>query len=339
VPEQRIPLTVSNKQKAAILLVALGPDVSSQVLKHLKPDEVEDLTLEVARMGTVAPEVRQAVIQEFGRLVMAPEYVTEGGVGHAREMLEKAFGTEKAEDMIGKAVETLNVLPFDTVKKTDASQLLSLIANEHPQTIALILAFLQPNQAAQILSGLPPDLSTDVATRLAQMDRTTPEVIRDVERVLERKLATLVTSDLSTAGGVKSLVEVLNWTDRATEKNILEGLTESNPELAEEVKNMMFTFDDIVKLDDRAVQQVLREIDTKELALALKVCSEEVKQKVTKNMSERAATMLQEDMEFMGPVRLRNVEEAQQRIVNVIRKLEEAGEIIISRGGEDEVLV
>jgi flagellar motor switch protein FliG len=270
---------------------------------------------------------------------MAQEYVTEGGVGHAKEMLEKAFGADRAETLITKAVEAMNVLPFDTVKRTDASQLLTLIMNEHPQTIALILAFLQPNQAAQIMSGLPPDLSTDVARRLAQMDRTTPEVIREVEKVLDRKLATLVSTDLSAAGGVKSLVEVLNWIDRATEKNILEGLTESNPELAEEVKNMMFTFDDVVKLDDRAVQQVLREVDSKELGLALKVCSEEVTQKIIKNMSERAATMLKEDMEFMGPVRLRTVEEAQQRIVNVIRKLEEAGEIVISRGGGDEVLV
>ena len=330
---------LTNKEKAAILLVALGSETSSTVLKHLSPDEVEEITLEIARMGRITPEARQTVLREFGQIVMAQEYVTEGGVGHARDMLEKAFGRDAAEDIIGKAVQTLNVLPFDTVKRTDAAQILTLILNEHPQTIALVLAFLQPNQAAQILSGLPPDLSTEVARRLAQMDRTPPDVIREVERVLERKLSTLVSSDLSVAGGVESLVEILNWIARATEKNILEGLTESNPKLAEDIKKKMFTFDDLIKLDDRAIQQILREGDTKELALARKVCNEEVKAKILKNMSERAGTMLKEDMEFMGPVRLRSVEEAQQRIVNVVRKLEEAGEIVISRGGGDEVLV
>jgi flagellar motor switch protein FliG len=330
---------VTPKEKAAILLASLGSEVSSEILKHMPDNEVQELATEIAKLGRVPSSVREQVIEEFREMVMAQEYITEGGMDSAKDILQRAFGDSKAEDLIKKVIHTLNVMPFDSIRNVDPTQLLNLIVSEHPQTIALVLAYLAPEQAASVLSGLPQELAADVARRIATMDRTGPDVVKEVEAILQRRLSAVGSHDLSSAGGVKALVEVLNWVDRATEKTIIENLSESSPELAEEVKQMMFTFDDIAVLDDRAIQLVLREIDTKELAPALKVVKEEVKNKILKNLSERAQTMLQEDMEFMGPVRLRTVEEAQQRIVNVIRRLEEAGEIVIARGGEDELVV
>jgi flagellar motor switch protein FliG len=334
-PDKKVP----PKQKAAVLLASLGSEVSGEILKHLPEREVEELATEIARLGKVPADVRDTVMQEFSEMVMAQEYIIEGGMDHAKAILQKAFGEGKADELTKRVTHSLNVMPFDSIHKVDPTQLLNLIVSEHPQTIALILAYLPPEQSATVLSGLPQHLAGDVAMRIATMDRTGPDVVKEVEAILYKKLSAVGTQDLSSAGGVKSLVEVLNWVDRATEKTIIEHLSESTPELAEEVKQMMFTFDDVALLDDRAIQQVLKEIDTKELALALKVVKEEVKNKILKNLSERAQTMLQEDMEFMGPVRLRSVEEAQQRIVNVIRRLEEAGEIVIARGGEDELVV
>jgi flagellar motor switch protein FliG len=234
------------------------------------------------------------------------------------------------------------VVPFDFIKRADASQIITFIQNEHPQTIALILAYVPPNLAANILAGMPHEIQAEVALRIATLDKTPPEVIREVEKVLERKLSAVVATDYTQAGGIKSLVDVLNWADRGTEKTILENLSENNPEIAEEVKKLMFVFEDIVTLDDRAIQQVLKEVDSKELSLALKGIGENVQNRIYKNMSERAAGMLKEDMQYMGPVRLKNVEEAQQKIVNIIRKLEEAGEIIVARpgaGGGEELVV
>lgn len=331
--------SLTHRQKAAVMIVAMGPDVAGKVLRHLDEDEVEQITLEIARMGKIPPEVREAIIEEFHDLCVAQEYIAEGGLQHARQVLENAFGPEKANELITRVIQAMQIVPFDFIKKTDPSQLLNFIQDEHPQTIALILAYLPPNQAAQVLQGLPPELRAEVAHRIAIMDRTPPDVIREVERVLERKLSSVITQDFTTAGGVKALVELLNWVDRTSERMILDSLSETNPELAEEVKKMMFVFEDIVQLDDRSIQAVLKEVDMKELALALKGCSEEVRQRIFKNMSERAANMLKEDMEFMGPVRLRNVEEAQQRIVAIIRRMEEAGEIVISRGGGAEEMV
>lgn len=330
---------INNRQKAAVLLVAMGPQASGQILKQLTHDEVETLTLEIARMGKVSPELRESIIEEFHELCLAQEFIAEGGVDAAQEVLEAAFGTEQANSIVGRVLQTMQVMPFDFVKHADASQVITFIQNEHPQTIALILAYLPASQAANIISGLPHELRAEVARRIAMLDKTPPEIIREVERVLERKLSTVVAQDFSHAGGIKSLVDVLNWVDRSTEKTILESLSENNPEIAEEVKKMMFVFEDITLLDDRAIQQVLKEVDSKELALALKGCGDNVQQRIYKNMSERAATMLKEEMEFMGPVRLRSVEEAQQRIVNIIRKLEEAGEIIVARGGGEEMIV
>lgn len=330
---------LTGKQKAAILIAALGAEKSAQIFKFLKEEEIDELTLEIANLGKVPQEFRDNIIEEFYQLCKAQEYIIHGGIEYAREILEKALGHNKAAEIINRLSSSLQVSPFDFMKRTDASQVFSFLQGEHPQTISLILAHLQPEQAGMILSSLPQEMQSEVARRVAKMDRTSPEVIKDVERILERKLASVLGQDYASAGGVKSLVEMLNRVDRSTEKSILETLEEQDPELAEEVKRLMFVFEDIVGLDDRAIQQVLREVDTKDLALALKGASEEVKAKIFKNMSERASTMMREDMEFMGPVRLRNVEEAQQRVVNVIRRLEEAGEIVVSRGGAEEIIV
>lgn len=331
---------LTNREKAAVLLVALGPEATAKIYKHLREEDVENLALDVARLGKVTPEIRRQVVAEFHEMCLAQEVISEGGIDQARRALETAFGQDRANEVINKVIQTLQVLPFDFIKKTDPSQLLSFIQDEHPQTIALILAHLNANQAAAVLSGLPQELRAEVARRIAIMDRTPPEVIREIEKVLERKLSNaVVMQGFTAAGGVKSLVEVLNWVDRTTEKTILESLTETSPELADEVKKLMFVFEDIIMLDDASIQKVMREVDTKELALALKGVGEEVQTRIFKNMSERASAMLKEDMEFMGPVRLRNVEEAQQRIVGVIRRLEEAGEIVVARGGAEEIVV
>ena len=267
-------------------------------------------------------------------MAMAKDYISTGGLEYAQSVLEKALGSEKAMDIINRLTTSLQVRPFDFLRKTDPSQLMNFIQNEHPQTIALIMAYLDPDQAATVLGSLSPEAQADVAKRIAVMDRTSPDVIREVERVLERKLSTLVTNDFTTAGGVKAIVEVLNRTDRTTEKSIIETLEVDNPELAEEIKRLMF-----VHIDDRSLQLVLREVDTKDLSLALKATPKEVADKVYKNMSKRAADMLREEIEFMGPVRIRDVEEAQQKVVNVIRNLEDKGEIVISRGQGDEMIV
>jgi len=332
------PQPMNNRQKAAILLVALGPDAAGHLFHNLSQDEVEMLTVEVAKLGKVIPEVREGIIEEFHELCVAQEFIAEGGLEAAKGLLVSAFGEEKAGGIVGRVLQALQVMPFDFLKRADATQITTFIQNEHPQTIALILAYLQASQAAAILSGLPQDLRADVARRIATLDKTPPEVIREVEHVLERKLSSIVSTDFTHAGGVKSLVEVLNWVDRSTEKTILESLSENQPELAEEVKKLMFVFEDIVMLDDRAIQQVLKEVDSKELSLALRGVGESVQARIFKNMSERAASMMKEEMEFMGPVRLRAVEEAQQRVVNIIRKLEESGEIIVARGGGEEMI-
>ena len=331
--------TLNGKQKAAILLISLGPEVSAQIFKHLKDEEIEQLTLEIANIRKVSSEDKGVIIAEFFDLLVAKEYISSGGIDYAKDVLEKALGSQKALDIIQRLTATLQVKPFDFVRKTDPSQLLNFIQSEHPQTLALIIAYLAPEQAAAILSALPPDRQADVAKRIAIMDRTSPEVIREIERHLERKLSAVVSEDFASAGGVQSVVDILNRVDRTTEKTIMESLEIQDPEMAEEIKKRMFVFEDIVQLDDRAIQQIMREVDSKDLALALKGSNEEVGAKVGKNMSKRAADMLKEDMEFMGPVRLRDVEDAQQRIVNIIRKLEEAGEIIVARGEGDEIIV
>lgn len=330
---------ITGVQKAAILLIALGPDKSSNVFKHLKEDEIEQLTLEIANTRSVSPAMKDAVLDEFYEVCLAQQYIAEGGIGYAKDLLEKALGSERAKDVIGKLTASLQVRPFEFVRKTDASQLLNFIQDEHPQTIALILSYLSSNQASAIISALSPEKQTDVAKRIAQMDRTSPDVIKEVEKVLEQKLASLVNQDYTIVGGVDSIVDILNTVDRGTEKHIMESLEIEDLELADEIRKKMFVFEDILSLDDRSIQRVLREVDNNELAVALKGSNEEVQNLIFSNLSKRLATMIREDMDFMGPVRMKDVEEAQQKIVNIIRKLEDSAEIIISRGGGDEIVV
>ena len=331
--------TISGVQKAAILLIALGPEKSSMIFKHLKEDEIEELTLEIANTRSITPQLKDDVINEFYEICLAQQYIAEGGIGYAKELLEKALGADKAMDVIGKLTASLQVKPFEFVRKADASQILNFIQDEHPQTIALILSYLAPSQSSMILSALPPDRQADVAKRIATMDRTSPDVIKEVERVLETQLSSLVNQDYTTIGGVDAVVEILNTVDRGTEKHIMETLEIEDPELADEIRRKMFVFEDILLLDDRAIQRVLRDVENSDLAIALKGSTEQVQNAIFNNLSKRLAAMIQEDMEFMGPVRMKDVEEAQQKIVNIIRKLEDSAEIIISRGGGDEIVV
>ncbi len=330
---------MSNQQKAAILFITLGPELSAPVFKHLSDDEIERITLEIASQKQVTPAQKAYVIGEFYQLAMAKDYLSSGGLEYAQDVLEKALGSEKAANILSRLTTSLQVRPFDFLRKTDPSQLLNFIQNEHPQTIALVMAYLDADQAAMILTALPADKQADVAKRIAEMDRTSPDVIREVERVLERKLSSLVTQDFTTAGGVKAIVEILNRVDRTSEKAIIETLEVDNPELTEEIKKLMFVFEDIVMIDDRSIQRILRDVENKDLSLALKATPKEVADKVFKNMSTRAADMLREEIEFMGPVKIRDVEEAQQRIVNVIRNLEDKGEIVVARGKGEEMIV
>jgi flagellar motor switch protein FliG len=330
--------SLTGRQKAAIFLISLGPDISAEIMKHLREDEVETLTFEIARQEKVNPEFKDAVLEEFQELMNAQNFITTGGIDYARELLEKSLGSQKAIDIINRLTSSLQVRPFDFIRRTDPAHLLNFIQQEYPQTIALILAYLEPGKAAIILQNLPEDMQAEVSKRLATMDRTSPDVLREVERVLEKKLSTLSSEDYTAAGGVEAIVEILNLVDRSSEKSIIESLEEDDPDLAEEIKKRMFVFEDIVMLDDRAIQKVMRDVDQQELAKALKSVDTEVQDKIFRNMSKRAASMLKEDMEFMGPVRLKDVEESQQKIVSIIRRLEDSGDIVIARSGEDELV-
>lgn len=326
-------------QKSAVLLITLGPEKSASIFKHLKEEEIEELTLEIANTRSITPQIKDEVVNEFYQVCLAQQYIAEGGIGYAKELLEKALGTEKALDVIGKLTASLQVKPFEFIRKTEPSQLLNFIQDEHPQTIALILAYLSPQQASIIISSLPQERQADVAKRVAMMDRTSPDVIKEVEKILESKLASLVNQDYTIIGGVDQVVEILNAVDRGTEKHIMETLEIEEPELADEIRKKMFVFEDILLLDDRAIQRVLHDVDNNDLALALKGSNEQVQNAIFNNLSKRLAAMIKEDMEFMGPVRMKDVEEAQQKIVNIIRKLEDSAEIVISRGGGDEIIV
>lgn len=335
----RIAQGLTGRQKAAVLLISLGPEVSAQIFKHLSEEEIEQLTLEIASVRKVDFSEKDIVLSEFHQICMAQEYISQGGIGYAKEILEKALGPNKAVDIINKLTATLQVRPFDFARKADPGQILNFIQNEHPQTIALVLSYLQSEQASTILSALPQERQADIARRIALMDSTSPEVISQVERILEQKLSATVTHDYTNAGGIESIVQILNGVDRATERTILDSLEIQDPELAEEIKKRMFVFEDIVNLDNRSIQRVIRDIDNNDLQMALKVASEEVREIVFRNMSKRMADTFKEEMEYMGPVRLRDVEEAQTRIVATIRRLEESGEIIIARGGGDDIIV
>ncbi len=330
---------IAGIQKAAMLLIALGPEKSATVFKHLKDDEIELLTLEIANTRSVSPQSKEEILEEFYQVCLAQQYIAEGGVGYAKELLEKALGSDKAQEVMGRLTASLQVRPFEFIRKSDPSQILNFIQDEHPQTIALILSYLPAAQASVIVSALPLDKQADVAKRIALMDRTSPDVIKEVETILERKISSLVNQDYTIVGGVDAIVEILNTVDRGTEKHILENLEIEEPELTDEIRRKMFVFEDILSLDDKTIQRILRDVDNNDLEIALKGSNEEVQNVIFNNVSKRLASMIQEDMEFMGPVRMRDVEEAQQKIVSIIRKLEDSGEIIIARGGGDELIV
>lgn len=314
--------------KAAKLMVALGPEISSEIFKNLSDNEIERLTVEIAGMNKLTPANKSEVLEDFYNMAVAKEYILAGGIDYARDVLERALGTGKAMDVINRLSTFLDVAPFDFARKSDPSQLLNFIRNEHPQTIALILSYLSSAQSSFIMKNLNDSaLQVSVTKRIAMMDRTSPEVIKEVEKVLEKKLSMVLSPEYTEAGGIDGVVEILNRVGRKTESEIMDKLAEEDPELAEEIKKRMFIFEDITKISDRDIQQVFRQVESAMLATALKNQKEEVQGKVFGNMSKRAADMLKEDMDFAGPVRLREIEEAQQHIVNTIRGMIESGEI------------
>ena len=334
-PSVHAQRSLRGRQKAAALLISLGPETSAEVLKHFKESEIEALTVEVFQLEKISEELKNQVLEECYHMAVARDFLTSGGMDYARDMLVRALGRERAQEVIERLATTRRPQRFAFVRDSDPAQLAQFIGSEHPQTIALILSHLQPTQAAQTMSYLTPEVRAEVALRIATMDRTPPEVVEQVEDVLKRKLSSVITRDYTSVGGTQFLVNLLTTVDRGTEKQILEYLDEANVELAGEVRKLMFVFDDLVRLDDRSLQRVLREVDSKDLALAMRGSSEELQERIFRNQSTRAAQALREEMEIGGPVRLRQVEEAQSRIVNIVRRLEDAEEIVIQRGGED----
>ncbi len=336
-PATRGP-TLRGRKKAAVLLVSLGPDRAAQVFKHLHFDEIETLSLEMAKLQQVDPTLTSNVMEELAATVQAYDSLAAGGVEYAREVLERAIGHERAAEIIGRLSSVIEMRPFEFLRRTPAEQIITFLRNEAPQTVALVVANLHTTLAASVLSALPEAEQAEIALRIARMGETSPDVVRQVEEVMRAKLATVVQQEYSAAGGVKSLAEILNHADRPTERNVLDSLTDTDAELAAEVRRLLFVFEDIIKLDDRSIQLVLREADQKDLALALRGVSDEVKERILQNMSERGAQMLLEEMEYQPPQRKRVIEEAQGRIVAIIRKLEEAGAVVLSRGDADVVL-
>lgn len=327
-------------QKAAILFITLGPEASSGILKKLPESDIQKITYEIANITSVTAEQREEILNEFLQINKARDYIIEGGMDYAKQLLSKALGSQRANEILDKVSEaTAQYRPFSIARKADSKQLLNVITAEQPQTIALILCYLQPDKAAQVMAELPEETQSEVAYRIATMNTTSPMVIKEIESVLESKLSSVVRTEMTSLGGVETLVGILNSVDRTTEKNITEGLEREDAELADKVKSSMFVFEDIMSLDDVSIQRILREVEASDLALALKGCSDEVANCIYRNQSKRAAASLKEDMEFLGPVRITDVEKAQQKIVSIIRRLDDANEIIISRGGEDAIIV
>ncbi len=325
---------LTSLEKAAVILIAMGTDVSAQVMRHLGEPEIERLTTEIARVENIDSQTEMAVLNEFFSMLRASEYISEGGLSYAKDVLEASVGKTRADTIIKKVQDTLHPSGFSLLKDVDPIHLLEFIRNEHPQTIALILSQLSPPQAAGVLSQLPEDVQTDVSMRIATMEKITPEVIHEVESVLDVHLKEVISGNLSASGGVKAVASILNLVDRSTEKSILGNMEMENPELTSNIKNLMFVFEDLLILDDKSIQMILKEVDTKELAIALKAASDELKDKIFKNVSERVSEMIQEEMDYAGPIRLSVVEESQQRIVEIVRRLEEEQQIVIVRGGE-----
>jgi flagellar motor switch protein FliG len=327
-------------RKSAILLLSLSQEQAAEILKRLPPEAVEDVSREIASIGEVTTDTRKGVFGEFYNLALANSYVSEGGLEYAKALIRKSMGDDDANRVIKQVTQQVQISPFSFLQKAESENLLTFIQDEHPQTIALILAHLPPQKASEILVGLPSQKQIEVVKRVANMEQTNPEVIKEVERGLEHRLSDIVSQTFEKAGGVDTVAEILNLADRSTEKGIMEGLEAEDPDLVEQIRRLMFVFEDILLVNDKGIQSVLKEVDNEELALALKTASEDLKQKIFKNMSERAAQLIQEDMQYMGPVRVSDVEAAQQKIVDIVRRLEDAGEIIIAgRGGEKEMVV
>jgi len=328
---------INGIQKIAVFLLAIGSELSAKILKqYFSEDDIERISFQISQTRDVSEEVREEVLKEFWELTQAQQYLLNGGVKYAKELLEKTVGAQRTKEILTRLMAVNKKVPFSALRKIDSKQLVSLIVDEHPQTIALILGYLDPPQASAIMSSLPDDRKVDVAKRIALMEQVSPEVVDEVERILEKKAATLYQSEYKKAGGVPGLADILNRVDRGTEKFILTQLEIEDGDLAEEIRQCLFTFEDLVLLDDLAVQRVLKEIDTKDLALALKTANEAVTKRIFQNLSQRLQEMIKAEIEFMGPVRIKEVEEAQQKIVKIIKTLEEAGEIVISRGGNGE---
>ena len=335
------PGKLSGVKKAAVLLVALGEEHASKVVSELSINEQEVLSLEIAKARRVPSETCRAVIDEAIENVMAQEYMAEGGVDYARTLLERSLGAERAGEIIGRLAATIERRPFEFLRRTPPEQIVVFLGNESPQTIALVIANLHAALAASVLCELPPESQADVARRVARMNECRPEVVDQVETVMRQKLSSVIAQEFSAAGGVKPLADILNHADRTTERNVLDRLAEENMELAEEIRVLLFTFEDVAKLDDRSIQMVLKEVDQKDLAIALRGVNEEAQSRIFANMSERGAELLREEIEFQPPQRRRVVEEAQGRIVAAVRRLEEAGTLVISRGsagGDDEMM-
>jgi flagellar motor switch protein FliG len=327
------------KEKAAILLISLGKEHSAELYKYLSEEEISDMTLSITTTRRVEPEVREEIIKEFYEMCLAQKFITEGGIDYARAVLEEAIGSERADDMIRKLSSSLQVRPFDFIRRVESNQILNIIHNEHPQIIALVLSYIEPKQSAQIIASLPTERQTEIISRISNMGNSSPEYVKEAERILERKFSSMGFTDSLAVGGIDTIVEIINSLDRSSEKNILETLDVNDSELADEIRNRLFVFEDIAKLNNVVVQQVLREVNNQDLAIALKMATEEVQRTLFANISKRLQEMIKDDMEVMGPVRVRDVEEAQQRIVNVIRKLEDEGEIVIARGEGDDLIV
>lgn len=332
--------TMTATQKVAALLIVLGPATASEVMKNITDDDLlEQVTLDIASLNKVSNEILSAILEEFRAIFQASNYISSGGMNYARELLQKAYGDEQAKKILDRLVVLMNSNPFQFFNEADPGQLATSFQNENPQLIALIMAYLKPEHSAQVLNFLPAEVQSQVAMKIADMDTTNPEILSEIEKIVESKFSSVVVQDFSKAGGVDSLANILNHADRATERNVIELLEIQNPQLAEEVRELMFVFEDIVNLDDRAIQRILREVDTKDLAMSLKGTKEDVKEKVFKNMSERAQQMLRDEMEYMGPVRAKEVQEIQSKIVGIIRTLEMAGEIIVSRENNEDELI
>jgi len=333
------PKELTGVQKAAVLLVGLGPEISVEVFKHLTESEIDRLTMEISNVRQLKNSQTEQVLDEFYELILGQDYMNEGGLEYAREILEKALGKEKAMDTIGRLTSRLQIKPFHFARRADPNQIYNILQHEHPQTIALVLSYLDTKQSSQILSQLPNDVQAEVARRIALMESTSPEVVNQVEQILEKKLSATAHQDYNSTSGVEAIVRILSKVDRGTEKAILTDLEKESPELVEEIKKRMFIFEDIVKLDTLSIQRVIREIDDNVLVYALKVASDDVKNVIFNNMSTRRAENIREEISLIGPVKLKDVEKAQATIVSLIRSLEQKGEIVVSREEGDEVIV